>query len=219
MNKNTTIFIILLALLALGATLFLNQRQQGPEVETPTNNDEIITNDNGLINTELGFELSYPDDFEELGPGDRDRLNSLGYIPPCTDDYLSCVYYTGAKLENTNLDSAGISVRSLDEVDAEACSSFADTFTLPETDILTEDIDGRTFYVAQSGDAGAGHIAEQSIYRTHQDNTCLEIVARIGYTQFANYPEGEIEELTENDRSSLMSAMKDSIRTLTFTDL
>lgn len=218
MNKNSGIIFLLISLLLIVVIYFVNKNQLGFNIqpESPQNNNGQTgsTSEETITDIALNYSLSYPTDFTKLGTDERAELNTLGYIPPCTEDYNTCLYYSGERYTETNFDSAGLSAHIIEATNRESCEAFTGSYLLPNTDISTENLNGNTFSVARSGDAGAGHIAEETLYRTYHNDICLEIVTRIGYTQFANYPEGTIKEFTENNREDLMNDMKNIIRTL-----
>lgn len=210
--------IVIIILLVIGGLLALNRKQTtSPEpTENNSGNEQTNTFPNTAKNSELGYSLSYPDSFTELTTADKDDLNSLGYIPPCSEDYTTCLYYSGNEFKGTNFDSAGLSIHVITDATKDTCEAYTGSFTLPDTTITTEKAGGVTLFVAKSGDAGAGHVAEETLYRTYHNNTCLEAVARTGYTQFGNYPAGSIEEFTDTDKKQLENIMKDMTHTLSF---
>src|SRR5690606_7630498 len=130
MNKNTLITLIIILLVALGIWMLVskdssdlqNQREnndQNKEEQAESDSTQTVTG------PKLIYAMTYPDIFSSLDDSERDNLNSLGYIPPCIEDYDACLYYTGNEFENTNFDSAGISAHNLPDIDVETCTSFA----------------------------------------------------------------------------------------------
>lgn len=221
MNKNTLITLILVLLLVVTVGILVSKNNSNPQDSTENNDgnsSEQVEADSTQIITdpELGYSISYPETFTALSEAEQDILPSLGYVPPCDENHSNCLYYIGTEFEGTNFDSAGISTKNLIDTGEENCTSFNEAYTLPDSEISTEEIDSNLFYVARSGNAGAGHMAEETLYRTYHSNTCVEITTRIGYSQFGNYPEGSVEEFTAEDKNELMNSMKEVVHTLKF---
>jgi hypothetical protein len=124
------------------------------------------------------------------------QVSVKAYIPPCK------------AFAGTNFESAGLSIKKREELKTEkTCMETSPegySNVLPNTKIPKADYTTGIFE-GLGGGAGAGHMAEGSIYRLFykKNSSCYEIQTRIGYTQFANYEPGSIKEFTTEDKDLL----------------
>lgn len=141
------------------------------------------------------------------------------YIPPCEDGFDYCLYYTGTAYEGTNFEGAGLGiVRRTDLSDRTMClQTRPDGYTqlIPS---IQEETGYATTKFAPLGDAGAGHFTNEELFRIYVDNGCYELRTRIGQTQFASYPEGTINEFTEQDEEAVRVLLREQIEMVTLSD-
>ncbi len=73
---------------------------------------------------------------------------------------------------------------------------------------IDETVNGISYSVAQSSDAGAGNLYEEMVYARASSNPCTAVRYVIHSTQIANYPEGTVRAF---DRAALLASF-DQIR-------
>jgi hypothetical protein len=151
----------------------------------------------------------------------QEQVLVSSYIPVCDHGFDYCFYYNGGDYENTNFESAGVRInRRADLVNERACLDTPPpgyAASVKPAGNNSEDQYATSRF--NTGGAGAGHMASGDLYRlfVRQTSNCYEFEARIGSSQFANYPEGSIEEFTQADRSRVESAMRDILNTVRLT--
>ncbi|HVW71557.1 MAG TPA: hypothetical protein VHB93_00180 [Candidatus Paceibacterota bacterium] len=83
----------------------------------------------------------------------------------------------------------------------------------PSSSMTTRLINGVSFTVFTSSDAGAGNLYDTTSYRTMHNNTCIAVEYTIHYTQIANYPPGTV---TQFDESKVAAMLDSVVDTFTF---
>jgi hypothetical protein len=139
----------------------------------------------------------------------KEQVATSSYIPPCDDGFDYCLYYNGTAYENTNLDSAGLTI--MKRADLHTQSACLDT--QPEgysdlTESTSSSASAPMSLFAPVGDAGAGHYATGEEYRLYASSTCYQFTTRVAESQFANYPAGTITEFTKSERESLLDTLR-----------
>lgn len=211
----TAILSVLGIVVVLNVIWYLNW-DRGAELpdmevdETATQTDETIGTTTVETHTTPDGALTFmrPDNFGLAVREEQVLVEST--IPPCEEGFDYCLYYNGNEYEDTNFESAGVSIRERSALSAEgACLT-----TPPEGYLNLEEAatsSGETYAAslfAPLDDAGAGHYSYGEEYRVFVENTCYEIDARLGESQFANYPAGSIGEFTMEDREELEDSLR-----------
>ena len=135
------------------------------------------------------------------------------YIPACSEKFNYCLYNIGSNYVGTNFESAGLRIEKRTDLTTErTCTntppegfnaSVQPTATHSENEYASS-------VFSNVGDAGAGHMASGTLYRLYVRNnsSCYEFETRVGQTQFANYPEGTIEQFMPADQAALEGFMQ-----------
>ena len=144
------------------------------------------------------------------------------YIPPCEDGFTYCLYYSGSAYKGTNFESAGLSVKKRADLSSERlCLGTPpdgfDASTKPAANSTGSGYSTSVF--TNIGDAAAGHTASGSLYRlfVRSNSSCYEFLARVGQTQFANYPAGSIQEFTAADKNAMQQILLGVLGSITLT--
>lgn len=149
-----------------------------------------------------------PEDFG-LAISDE-QIPTSSNISPCASGFSYCLYYLGNTYEHTNLDSAGLAIRTISTLNTEAAclNTSPEGYTGQQPVAQTTDDDHTMSLFAPVENAGAGHYTTGEIYRLFTSDRCYEFTILIGESQFENYPEGEIVEFTSHDRNTLLANMR-----------
>lgn len=111
--------------------------------------------------------------------------------------------------EKTNLSEAFFVLNWFD--DPAIVASCYDEYYEPETVIGPVTINGITFQESTAMGAAAGNVYDQTIYRTVQNNVCMEVIFFMHYGNIGNYPP----EIKEFDRAALIQMFEEILGTLT----
>lgn len=136
-----------------------------------------------------------------------DQVTTESYIPPCSEGFDYCLFYTGTAFDDTNFDSAGVSITKRDDLSASTCITAQPEGYTGQTPATHRESSYATSMFSGLGDAGAGHYATDTVYRLSVGESCYEMRTRVGESQFANYPAGTIEEFNAADRHVLNSML------------
>lgn len=211
MKTFIVVIIVLVALVMLG-WLIIYDRAPDEDVEGGLMATDTILSQSLSDGT---LTWSYPSSFGlALNPT---QILVKSYIPPCSEGFNYCLYYTGNTFQGTNFESAGIRIQHRSDLDAEriCLNTPPEGYTnLAPSTTSTDTYSAGIF--SPVGDAGAGHYANGEIYRVYlrEANRCYEIETRIGETQFGNYEPGSIERFTEADRNIVYSQFNSILNTL-----
>lgn len=145
----------------------------------------------------------------------NEQILEKSYIPPCKSGFEYCLYYTGNNYKNTNFESAGVGFYVLKNIGKTDCFA-ADKYNGRKENLHNETIQGIPFTVFTSGDAAMGHYANDVVFRTFQHGKCYQFVARIGTSQFKNYPPGSIKKFTPVMEKKVMNALRNIIQEINF---
>lgn len=156
-----------------------------------------------------------PEDFG-LAISDE-QIPASSNIPPCASGFSYCLYYMGDTYEHTNLDSAGLAIRTISTLNTEAAclNTSPEGYTSLQPVAQTTKNDHTMSLFAPVEDAGAGHYTTGEIYRLFTSDRCYELTILIGESQFENYPEGDIVEFTSHDRNTLLANMRRILEDMT----
>jgi hypothetical protein len=80
----------------------------------------------------------------------------------------------------------------------------------PKTLSATSTVNGTTYTVFQSSDAGAGNFYDTTSYRTVRGSQCYAIEYTIHYGNFQNYPKGSVKQFDETALKSQLDAIAQS---------
>jgi len=214
MNRGAILITLVFVLVAVAALLFYIRHSVEPQEEQlPPVGQNLF--EQSVSTPEITF--SYPKDFALAVQEEQVLVSS--YIPPCSEGFDYCLYYKGGAYEGTNFDSAGLRIqRRFDLNDEDACLT-----TPPEgyekAEPVTRTSEGyATSFFSGLGDAGAGHYAEEDLYRLSIGGTCYEFETRIGASQYENYESGTIKEFTQSHRAVVEGALAGILENITFTE-
>lgn len=197
-------FVIVLAVLLVGFAIYdvVKPFSSGVATSTPpTTAPVLITGVTSLQyqNSQLGFSMWYPE------TAAASNVNFDGYLPLTQTPVVSFVL-PSSMYKGTNLGEAGVYIGATTTLAiVSSC-----TQTMPnsgETAAGTELINGGTFAVFNASDAGAGNFYESKIYRTVQNNACLEIVELLHSGNIGNYPAGTVTEFDHAAFSGILDAI------------
>lgn len=218
------IVILIVAIMAAVAVVHNNNTARTTELEHNATTTPQTVFDKFV--TDSAFTFAFPGSHWALATSTA-QFRAASYIPACSEDYTYCLYYTGKDFVGTNFESAGLRVglrsdlrteRTCQQTPPEGFTASPASGGASSTPTSTRSGDEyATSLFANIGDAGAGHIAAGSLYRlfVRATTTCYEFETRIGHTQFANYPEGSIEEFTLADNALLDSELQAIVNTTT----
>lgn len=221
MSKKAWSIIIIVILAAIAGSVFwykLPKSSQNTENHLlPSGSSE---NENqGTANTQktVSDGIIKFDPQEDFGLAVTDEQILIdSYIPPCQPGFSYCLYYLGNKYQETNFDSAGLSIRKRGDL------------TIKD-DCLTHLPAGYSNLSSQSeshagyaisvfsplGDAALGHYSNGREYRIFSANICYQLNASVSESQFANYPTGSVEEFSSTDREQMFGTLRSLIEDIT----
>lgn len=165
--------------------------------------------------------LSFPSADFGLATNQQQLSSVHSYIPPCDEGFEYCLYYINTSTyAGTNFETAGLRIEKRPDLDTESlclntppagfdpsiqpsATSSADTYSTSVFDNV--------------GGAAAGHTAADTLYRVYDktDGSCYEFDARVGQSEFGNYPSGTIQQFTSADETALQSELGQIVETLT----
>ena len=160
------------------------------------------------------FVFKYPASSTLYESKDKEKIQSLSYIPPCEPELsVVCVAIPPSLYANTNFGGAGFSVNYIaDGKNEQSC------ITGSESAGEKINRNGITFYHNRRGDAAMSHQSAEEVYRTFHDGACLEAALRINSTTFEVYESGTVDRFTDDDRSAVTKALENVFSTFRFTD-
>jgi hypothetical protein len=137
------------------------------------------------------------------------QVATSSYIHPCDTGFDYCLYYNGTAYENTNFDSAGLTIMKRADLTSESTclNTQPDGYSDLEESTSSSATAPMSLF-APLGDAGAGHYAFGEEYRLYASSTCYQFTTRVAESQFANYPEGTVTEFTQGERQSLLDTLR-----------
>jgi hypothetical protein len=167
-----------------------------------------------FINSDGSFQFDYSRSLLRCDP-ERPTHACMGYFPPCDEHAIACFLYPSDEYQGYNFSWASFSVAALRDLNSEPkCLTEVDRNTCRSPH--PERHSGMKFEAAQCGEGGLGHHAEHEIYRTYRHGTCYELSINVETTEFTNYPPGTAQKFSENDRQSVLRALRTSLETFAF---
>lgn len=198
--------VLIVIVVAVGAAVayYTNTQHEisTPEVQEP----QIIPGISSIEyrDTEFGFSIEYPE------TAASSNTDFTGYLPLTQTPVISFILPRSMG-EGTNLSEAGIYIGATSTPDImERCST--SSIGVGETFIGTTTINGATFGVFTSVEAGAGNLYDSTAFRTVHNARCLEIVELIHSTNVANYPEGTVVEFDKPKFQGYLEKMADTVK-------
>ncbi len=235
MQKKALIPIIIVAVLILAGTGFYylsvkNRMSVPPNLSsgvTSTPPPTIVTSTMTAVSTSTssgkslsfnGVTIYYPQSQFGLA-ANQQQLPVRSYIPQCDQGFNYCIYYNASTYKGTNFESAGISIKNVTASlpTSEACmTANPDGYAGASSTVpMTTSPYYSLSVFANLGNAAAGHYATDNIYRLYYGGRCYEFDARIGESQYANYPAGSIGLFTRNNYDTLQSELNNIIGSIT----
>ncbi len=147
-----------------------------------------------------GFEFKYPASWVFVQPSFKTLTDSIVSVQTPENLY-----------PKTNFSNAVVTVNASVGISENQCLSNSQT-KAPLLEPLT--INGQTFYVESTTDAGAGNFYDSKIYKTVHDKVCLEVIETIHTTNVGNYEPGTV---TEVDQTEIKKLLQDILLTFKFT--
>ncbi|MES2216465.1 MAG: hypothetical protein V4481_04190 [Patescibacteria group bacterium] len=150
---------------------------------------------------------------------DPTQILVKSYIPPCSQDFLYCFYYTGNEYASSTFESAGVRVEKRPDLATERlCLNTPPTgfdASMKPTSTKSENNYSSSVF-GNVGDAAAGHYSSGSLYRlfVRTGAKCYEFETRVGQSRYENYPAGTIKEFTTADAAALQTKLKDLLSTV-----
>jgi len=215
MNK---IFSIILIIAIAGSAVYygINYYQKN---KTPlANTEETATSTEKIdwqqyANSEYGFELSYPQNFQ-LAEGTTSSLWS--YFNYYEGEKIASVSVPKSDYQNTNFGEANINIGASQDPGI-VINCLRLQIELGETKDATQTINGIIFKRFDSSDAGAGNFYETQSYRTIKDKICYALEIIIHSMNIGNYPQ-ELN-IKEFDRNKVIGDLTSVLNTFKFTDI
>jgi hypothetical protein len=214
--------LVILAILAVFAVWFIGTTKPNTgSLGTSTNTSSTVSS---TPPETLAFDKSISDGTITIGYPSADfglatattQILTHSYIPPCDASFKYCLYYVGTAYSGTNFESAGIRVNP--RADLGTVSACLNTPPADYTN-ATSTISSSSAYAASVfpdiGDAAAGHFAAGALYRLSVGAKCYEFEARVGESDFLNYPSGTIKEFTATDNASITAEIQNILGSIT----
>ena len=195
------ILIVVIAVILIGGGFLLYRDMNA----SPASSTATSTTPAGTEQTISDGTITIPYIAEEFGLAvSPQQILVTSYIPPCDSDFDYCFYYNGPDYRGTNFESAGLRVKKRTDLTTQTqCLK-----TLPDgyTDIVPVISTSTGFMrslISPIGDAAAGHYSAGALYRLLYNGSCYEFETRIGASQYANYPQGTIQEFTTAQQAAI----------------
>jgi hypothetical protein len=142
------------------------------------------------------FSFSYPSGLSVTGDGGGYSQNWM--VNATTSGMvLAQISVPQSYVPGTNFADAKFTVgTSADPSALATCLTYNPTGG-PKTAAATSTINGTTYTVLQSSDAGAGNYYDTTSYRTLRNSQCYAIEYTIHYANFQNFPKGTVTQFNE----------------------
>ncbi|MCL5006852.1 MAG: hypothetical protein M1153_01780 [Patescibacteria group bacterium] len=219
--KGNTVIVIALAVVVMALiSVFIYYSFLNTKEATLNTALNIVTSSAPAFDQSLSdgtITISYPSSEFSLA-ATQEQLLLLSYIPPCDQGFDYCLYYSTSTYKGTNFESAGIGILNLNKTMPSAGSCLnapPEGYTGLHPVATTSTPNYSVSMFSPLGNAAMGHYASDVVYRLEYKGKCYQFDARIGETQFANYPPGAIKLFTANDYSTVKSELLDILGTLT----
>lgn len=218
--RNSTLVVVILLIVVAGGFFFLGSQFSGTGQPASVSTTTVSTGTGGTATTPPDdtsawqvygtalFTIRYPDIFtvNQISAGDEWRTGANGDAG--TLDFsltLPKSFEPG-----TNFGDAKLTVGHSANTASVADCLKPDASGGPGTSMTTRVINGVTFTVFTSSDAGAGNLYDTTSYRTVQNKTCVAVEYTIHYSQFANYPAGSITQFDETKVQAKLDSVVDT---------
>jgi hypothetical protein len=211
-------FIIVIAIILLGWYLMATPSGTGQNATSTATTTGQTDTTTGQTQSDGTITFSIPADFGMAT--DPQQILVTAYIPPCNSDFIYCLYYNGTEYQGTNFETAGLRIEKRADITTErtCLDTPPEGFSTSTTPARTATADAyATSVFSNVGDAGAGHVAQGTLYRLYvrANSSCYEFETRIGNTQFGNYPEGSIREFTEANKAAVQAKLNNVLKSVT----
>jgi membrane-bound inhibitor of C-type lysozyme len=155
------------------------------------------------------FSFSYPSDLSVTGDGGGYSQNWM--VNATTSGMILAEINVPQSYESgTNFGDAKFTVgTSADPSAVATCLTYNPTGG-KATASTTSTIDGTTYTILQSSDAGAGNYYDTTSYRTERGSQCYAIEYTIHYANFQNYPKGAVKQFDEAALKTKLDAIAQS---------
>jgi len=213
--RNSTLVVIILLVVVAGGFFFLGSQLTGTSQPATVSTTTVTTGTGGQVTTppddtstwevfaDSVFSMSYPDVFtvNQIATGDEWRAGANGDAG--TLDFS--ITLPKSYMPNTNFDDAKLTLGHSTNTTSVADCLKPDASGGPNTSMTTKLINGVSYTVFTSSDAGAGNLYDTTSYRTVKNKTCVAVEYTIHYSQFANYPAGSITVFDESKVQALLA--------------
>ena len=220
MSKKIIFSVLALLILIVAFWLLYPLIQDRKPVGQPAVPQSFTTSSSPVFGQSISdgtITISYPSSDFGLAVN-QNQLFVHAYIPPCNQGFNFCLYYNASTYQGTNFESAGIAINNLSASlpTTQAClNTPPDGYTNISPTSTISHANYSVSLFANLGNAAVGHYATDNIYRLAYGKQCYEFDARIGETQFANYPAGSIKLFTKSDYNFVESELQSILNTIT----
>lgn len=208
------ISIFVAVLVVFGLAWFFTRDTDQPLVavpETPIAEEPAQT-----TTTPQGLTFAIPSGFALATAGQPLLVQS--YIPACSEGFGYCIYKNDNEFAGTNFESAGVAITNRTDIRAErlCLTTPPEGYTVEPSNTVSKDSYAASVF-ANIGDAAAGHSARDSVFRlfNRENSSCTEIVTRVAQSSYGNYPEGQIQEFTAQNKEKVQSELEAVLNTMT----
>lgn len=210
-----SVFVIIV-LVVLGGILWIMVSHTNGLVPSPTPTFETEPSGDNDSHSYKGMSFIRTEGFGLAVNADQVLVESN--IPPCSEDFIYCLYYNGSEYENTNFESAGVGIFERMDLDNRESCLYATPlgFSYMTPEVKDNQSYGASLFTPIQV-SGAGHSSTGEIYRLFAENTCFEFETRIGVTQLENYEPGTVVEFTEAQKDLLRAKINNIIGNIRLT--
>lgn len=147
-----------------------------------------------------------------------EQVLAHSFIPVCQEGFDYCLYYNGSDYQNTNFDSAGISVTVRSDLSSKVRCMNDQPLGFTNLSPEIEDNAGYSTSGFIVGNAATGHYSTGQVHRLWHGEGCYEFETRVNESRFANYPTGTIDEFTQADKHDMQSMLTGIMESILVTD-
>jgi membrane-bound inhibitor of C-type lysozyme len=158
------------------------------------------------------FSFSYPSDLSVTGDGGGYSQNWMTNATT-SGMVLAEINVPQSYVPGTNFADAKFTVGTGADPSAVATCLTYDPTGGPKTAAATSTINGTTYTVFKSSDAGAGNYYDTTSYRVQRNSQCYAIEYTIHYANFQNFPKGAVKQF---DEAALQKTLDGIVQSFSF---
>lgn len=216
MHKNTIFLIVVVIVMVGGGLSYYLWRQSAPLSMAPSSSITASTTVPASQTTSDGV-ITFSQ-LSQFGLAVSNDQVPTSYIPPCSNQFDYCLYYTGDVYQGTNFEDAGVSISKRPDIATERLCldtppAGYSAQVLPQTSSVNE-YSASVF--APIGQGAAGHYVTGAVYRlwVRASLQCYEFQTRIVQSAYDNYPPGSIKEFTATAEQALAQLLDQELQTV-----